>query len=162
MIQHYGDPLFLAFARADVGLAEIPGQATASKIGRWLRELGAWWSDDETPWCGVAMAAWMQQAGIAPPKHYYRAREWLNWGKPIAEPVVGCVGIMGRVGGGHVTLITGKTPDGMLVGIGGNQGNRVCEASFDPQRFLGFRIPPGDRQYRALPVIHADGSESEA
>src|SRR5687768_1344129 len=52
---------WLDIARRDLGLAEVPGAETAPKIKQWLADLGAWWRDDETPWCGVAVGAWMKQ-----------------------------------------------------------------------------------------------------
>jgi uncharacterized protein (TIGR02594 family) len=137
------EPAWLARAREDIGLEEIPGKATAPTIRRWLIEMRAWWTDDETPWCGVAMDAWMRAAGVAPPKSSYRARAWLHWGFPIPlnEPCVGAVAVLGRGGGGHVAIITGRDARGHLVLVGGNQGNRVSEASFDPARVLGLRWP---------------------
>ena len=60
------DPAWLIAARADIGLREVPGKATAPKIAMWLKQLGAWWSGDDVAWCGVATAAWMRTAGVAP------------------------------------------------------------------------------------------------
>lgn len=156
------DPLWLAFAQADLGLREIPGKQTAPKIKQWLIDLRAWWTDDETPWCGTALAAWMTQAGIDPPKAYFRAKSWLDWGLPIQVPRRGCIVVFGRDGGGHVGIVTGKTPDGQLTVLGGNQGDSVSERAFPTSRVLGYRIPRGDRFYADLPIINADGSLSEA
>lgn len=147
------EPMWLRFARADLGLREIPGTGTSAKILRWLIELGAWWRDDETPWCGVACAAWMKQCGIAPPKAYYRAKAWLEWGRAIDKPVLGCVVVFGREGGGHVALAVGTTKEGRIVCIGGNQGNSVSQAAFPIGRVLGYRVPPGERSYDLLPVL---------
>jgi uncharacterized protein (TIGR02594 family) len=137
------EPKWLEAARADLGLAEIPGKATAPKITRWLVQLGAWWNDDETPWCGVAMDAWMRAAGVAPPRAAYRARSWLKWGFPIphSDPVVGAIAVLERGAGGHVTIVAGRDRHGFLMGLGGNQGNRVSIAPFNPARVLGLRWP---------------------
>ena len=156
---------WLTQARKHVGLREIPGAQTAPMIQRWLAQLGAWWRDDETPWCGVAVAAWMRAAGIKPPPHWYRARAWLEFGMPLAEPVVGAVVVFAREGGGHVGLVTGRDNLGRLLVLGGNQGNAVSEAAFDPARVLGYRWPPGNFDLLArlpdtLPVRVATGASS--
>jgi uncharacterized protein (TIGR02594 family) len=90
------DPNWLTIARKYIGVAETPGKETTPIIRRWLIELGAYWQDDETPWCGVACAAWMREAGMPIPKHYYRARAWLDWGVPLDEPLLGCVVVFER------------------------------------------------------------------
>lgn len=161
-ITNQADPLWLRCAAADIGLREIPGVATAPKIAKWLQQLRAWWRDDETPWCGVACAAWMTAAGVTPPKEYFRAKAWLDWGRAIKTPVRGCVVVFGREGGGHVGIVVGETAGGGLAVLGGNQGNAVSVAAFPRSRVLGFRVPAGDQQYAALPRVDVGASRSEA
>jgi uncharacterized protein (TIGR02594 family) len=136
-----GEPQWLEEARKDIGLREIEGADTAPLIRKWLVELGAWWNDDETPWCGTAVAAWMRRSGIQPPKHWYRARGWLDWGHAVSWPVVGAVVVFAREGGGHVGLVAGRDELNRLWVLGGNQGNEVKLSLFDPKRVLGFRVP---------------------
>jgi uncharacterized protein (TIGR02594 family) len=135
------DPHWLVMARMDLGLREIPGPATAPKIRAWLGKLRAWWSDDETPWCGVAVAAWMQQAGLQYPPAYYRAKAWADWGTRLLAPAVGCVVVFARQGGGHVGLVVGLDKTGRLMVLGGNQGNAVSIAPFTVDRVLAYRWP---------------------
>lgn len=138
------EPTWLAAARDDIGLREIPGAPTAPKIAGWLAKLGAWWRDDETPWCGVAVAAWMQAAGIGPlPRHWMRARAWAEWGQPLAYPAHGCVVVFARQGGGHVGLLVGEDAAGNLLILGGNQGDAVNVRAFPRARVLAYRWPPG-------------------
>lgn len=59
------DPAWLQFARSQIGVREIPGAPTAPAIAAWLNRLRAWWTDDETPWCGVFVAACQQRAEAA-------------------------------------------------------------------------------------------------
>lgn len=136
-------PAWLASARRDIGLREIPGAQTAPRIAGWLQQLGAWWRDDETPWCGVAVAAWMRTAGITPPPAWYRAKAWSTWGTPLAAPVPGCVVVFERQGGGHVGLVEAVDQAGRLLVLGGNQGNRVSIAPFDRTRVAAYRWPQG-------------------
>lgn len=135
------EPLWLTIARNYVGVAETPGKETTPVIRRWLIQLGAWWTDDETPWCGTFVGAVMREAAVPIPKHYYRARAWLDWGTALTQPALGCIAVFERRGGGHVGLVVGRNELDNLLVLGGNQGNRVCIASFSPDRVLGYRWP---------------------
>ncbi len=65
---------------------------------------------------------------------------------------------------GHVFFLLGRDANGNLVGIGGNEGNRVSIASFDPKRVLAMvwpasvPIPPSE----PLPVLASTGRLSTA
>lgn len=156
-------PLWLALARADLGLRETPGIKTTPKIARWLIEQRAWWADDETPWCGIALAAWMRAAGHKPPALAMRAKSWATWGQPCS-PVRGAVVVLERKGGGHVALLEGRDTAGRWLLLGGNQGDQVSIAAFTQARVIATRWPsdvplPG---WTALPVAAAPVSTGEA
>lgn len=156
------EPKWLTRARQDLGLQETPGKATTPYIRRWLIELGAWWTDDETPWCGVACAAWLKDSGLEIPKHYYRARAWLDWGRPM-HAVPGAVIVFERGAGGHVGLIVGVDQADRLLVLGGNQGNRVSIAPFTRSRILGIRWPKDSSAVFAhLPLIRTNQAASTA
>lgn len=151
------EPAWLIEARRHVGLREIPGAPTAPTIARWLQGLGAWWRDDETPWCGVAVAAWMQAAGVGPlPKFWMRARAWAEWGQALDRPAHGCVVVFARQGGGHVGLVVGEDAAGNLLVLGGNQGDACNVRAFQRGRVLAYRWPPGREMPRFLQL--AQGS----
>lgn len=157
------EPFWLDAARADIGKRELPGAPTAPFISDWLGALGAWWRDDETPWCGVAVAAWMQRQGIGLPKHWYRAKGWLDWGEPLVAPAVGAVVVFERPGGGHVGLCVARDQAGRLLVLGGNQGNAVTIAPFDMTRVVGYRwprVPDDPTAYTPLPFLVAGGASS--
>lgn len=155
------EPLWLQLARRDLGLRELPGAPTAPRIARWLQQLRAWWADDETPWCGTAMAAWMRAAGVAPPAAWYRAKAWADWGVALAAPVPGAVVVFQRAGGGHVGLVVGRDARWRLMVLGGNQGDQVCIAPFEPARVLAYRWPAGvPWGSAALPVIASAAASS--
>ncbi len=160
------EPNWLTIARKYIGVTEIPGKATAPTIARWLRELRSWWSDDETPWCGTFVAAVLRESGLPVAKHWYRARDWLNWGVKIQRPAPGCVVVYERSGGGHVGFVVGETPSGRLMTLGGNQGNRVSIAPFDRLRVLGYRWPANRAAELAaagpLPAIDSSAASSSS
>jgi uncharacterized protein (TIGR02594 family) len=144
------------------GVREIPGAPTEPRIAGWLRSLRAWWTDDETPWCGVFVAAVMQACGIKLPRHWYRAKGWLDWGERMATPCVGAVVVFERQGGGHVAICVGQDQNGRLMCIGGNQGNAVSVAPFERSRVVGYRWPPGmpPPALALLPMIASTAASS--
>lgn len=100
-------------------------------ILNWLKELKAWWSEDETPWCGVFVAICLKRAGIEYPSAFYRALAYRDDKKELAKPAYGCIATKTRQGGGHVFFVVGKTSSGKIVGYGGNQNNSVSYALFE-------------------------------
>lgn len=146
------EPPWLVSARKYVGLKEIPGAQTEPTISRWLKSLKAWWDEDETPWCGTAVAAWMKESGYSIPRHWYRAMGWLEWGAPLEKPALGCVVVYTRKGGGHVGLAVGVDAAGNIMTLGGNQGNKVSIAPFDPARVVGYRWPMGTGYLPDIPL----------
>lgn len=149
-------PPWVATARGYLGTAEIPGPEHNPTIQQWLIGLRAWWRDDETPWCGAFVARCLQEHEIELPKHWYRARAWLDWGAPLAAPALGAIAVFERgPHTGHVNFIVGRDARGALHGLGGNQGNRVSIAPFAASRVLGYRWPrahPLLDLYTTLPV----------
>jgi uncharacterized protein (TIGR02594 family) len=137
------EPRWLQEARRDIGVREFPGKADSPVIRKWLLDLKAWWTDDATPWCGVAVAHWMLRAGIDRPRHWYRALAWADWGIQLIRPALGAVVVYGRRGGGHVGLVVGVDQRGNILTLGGNQNDAVSIAPFDRSRVVAYRWPPG-------------------
>jgi uncharacterized protein (TIGR02594 family) len=157
------EPAWMTTARNYLGLTEIPGVATAPVIKKWLVGLKAWWTDDETPWCGVFVAQCLHENGVDRPKNWFRALAWLDWGIPISQPMVGCVVVYARKGGGHVGFVVGRDEKGRVLTLGGNQGNRVSIAPFDSTRVVGYRWPvsvPVLNPTAGLPVLASNGQPS--
>lgn len=155
------DPL--SYARTLIGLAEVKGPGSNATILRWLKDLRAWWAEDATPWCGTFVGHVMRHIGKPVPKHWYRAKGWLEWGKPC-QPAAGCVVVLEREGGGHVFLLT-KVSRSFVWGIGGNQGDKVSEAPFDRSRVVGYRWPadePYPTQLAFVQDTHGAVSSNEA
>lgn len=158
------EPLWLTTARSHVGLREIPGPKHNPTIVKWLTKLKAWWTDDETPWCGTFVAHCFDSVNIALPKHWYRAKDWLNWGEKVA-PRLGAVAVFDRAGGGHVGILVGENATQYAV-LGGNQGNAVSIIGVYKYRLLGCRWPSGVARSPviALPrmkaIITGNGNEA--
>jgi uncharacterized protein (TIGR02594 family) len=159
------EPKWMPTARRYIGLQEIVGPKHSSVIVGWLRKLNAWWANDEQPWCGTYVAAVFHEHQVALPKHWYRARAWLDWGDPIPHPVPGCIVVFERGGGGHVAFAVGRDTKGRLICLGGNQGNAVSIAPFTLDRVIGYRWPNeawAQLEYRddGLPLLASNAASS--
>lgn len=156
------EPDWLAVARRDIGQRETLAPNDSPWLRRmWAKLSGSWLLGQ--PWCGGAVASWMQSQGIKYPKDYYRAMSWLDWGIEIDRPEPGAVAVFRRQGGGHVALVVGQDQRGRILCLGGNQGDAVSIAPFDPSRVVGYRWPlefPGSLNYRGLPVYASAAASS--
>ena len=152
------DLAWMIEAKKHIGLKEVSGKAHNPTILNWLKSLGAWWSEDETAWCGAFIAHCLKVAGVKYPKHWYRALDYVNYGSKLTKPAYGCVAIKTRQGGGHVCFVVGRDEKTRkLVCIGGNQSNMVCyalyaESEFQEFRWYGMTDRPADKRY-ILPIM---------
>jgi uncharacterized protein (TIGR02594 family) len=140
-----GDPIWLAKAKEHLGLKEIPGKRHNTTIQSWLAKLGAWWRDDETPWCGVFVAHCLREAGLPVPQHWMRARAYADYGANLRSTHVapGAILVFARQGGGHVGFYVGEDPTYYYV-LGGNQSNSVNVAKIAKARCIAVRWPRGE------------------
>lgn len=137
----------VAQARKYLGLQEVKGVKHNSAILQLTAKAFAahgkksWIHDDETPWCGNFIGGVFAEVGLGHkiPKEFYRAKEWETTGTKLDKAAYGCVVTFTRDGGGHVGLVVGKTSNGMLKVLGGNQSNAVNIMDFDPKRVTAYR-----------------------
>lgn len=143
---------WIAEARKYIGMSEIVGtKAHNQTILGWLRKLGAWWSEDETPWCGTFVGAVLQASNRHVTKHWYRAKAWADSGTKLSRPAYGCLVVFNRSGGGHVGFVVGQDAKGNLMVLGGNQGNKVSIAAFDRSRVVAYVWPSHENGQPSVP-----------
>lgn len=138
-------PRWLALAQQELGVAEIPGAQHNPRVVDYFRRAG--WGqivDDETAWCAAFASAILRDAG-APSPLTVRARDFLNWGFILNSPIPGCIVVLKRgtsQATGHVTFFERFSDDGShILGLGGNQSNKVCRSWFKVSDVLGYRWP---------------------
>lgn len=138
-------PRWLRIAETYTGLSEIRGPKHNSKIIGWLDKLGAWWRNDEAPWCGVFVAHCVQDVGLPYPKMYMRAKAWVDYGSLLRRDRLapGAILVFDRAGGGHVGFYVGEDAGHYFV-LGGNQGNAVNVMKLGKTRLLASRWPKGE------------------
>ena len=139
------EPNWLKIARSYDGLKEIPGPRHNQTIIRWLGKLRAWWSNDETPWCGVFVAHCMQESWLPFPKLYMRAKAWSDYGSLLRRDRLapGAILVFDRAGGGHVGFYVGEDA-GFYYVLGGNQSNAVNVMKLGKSRLVASRWPKGE------------------
>lgn len=145
-------PKYLAIAETFIGLKEVPGKLHNKIILSWWVKMKAWFTDDETPWCGLYIAICLSAAELPYPKAYYRALEWLKYGEgcPLSY---GAIAVMKRAGGGHVAFVAGRTSANLIILLGGNQGNQVKYIAVRLKDIVGFRKPTGMLLDMNVPVF---------
>lgn len=99
--------------------------------------------DDKASWCSSFVNWSLTQVGIAGTNSAL-ARSWLEWGKPLAEPIPGCIAVLTRDDPagwkGHVGFFL-RADDERVYLWGGNQLEEVREHSYPLNTVLGYRWP---------------------
>lgn len=154
-------PPWLLEMRAISGLAEKPGEADEPKILAMRDYIADKFPDmakycsqyhhDSIPWCGLAAAYCMARADIRPPfgatdtDKFLWARSWAEstpFGIELKNPKLGCVVVLTRSGGGHVTFYESTSGDNYKC-RGGNQSDAVNVQSY-PKKDVVALIWPAD------------------
>lgn len=134
-------PSWLIEARKHLGLSEVKGAAHNAEILKMWRDIKRGGiKDDETPWCAAFLGAMLERVGIRSTR-FESAKSYLQWGVTLTNPVVGCVVVFSRDGGGHVGFFLGYDKKGNLLVLGGNQSDGVNVRAFPVERATGYRYP---------------------
>lgn len=158
-------PPWLTWARAEIGTREQVGaQHNARVLEYWrLGQVPLDVNDDETPWCAAFVCAALESVHIRSARTP-RARGFISG--PSLTPCdarIGAIVVLSSdrgAGSGHVGFLTGISLGGIVL-LGGNQGNRVCEAPFSGSKIVSICWPSqgGDwRNYPKAPAVSVKGS----
>ena len=135
------EPVWLIEARKNLGVKETKGKVHTPEVLKYWKDIKRGGiKDDETPWCAAFVGAMLERVGIRSSR-FESAKSYLGWGQLLALPVVGCIVIFTREGGGHVGFVVGRDTKGNLLVLGGNQGDEVNIRSFPVSRVTGYRWP---------------------
>jgi len=157
-------PFWFDIAMCEIGEQEGSGKATNNpRILEYLQQFNhlnkaGLSAKDETAWCGAFVAWCLTQASATSNdfvngRYLAGAKMWLHVGKKLSEPVPGCVTVVYNANaaasttatGWHVGLYLSGGKSGVRL-LGGNQGNKVCVASFLQSKgwsVEGHRWPSG-------------------
>jgi uncharacterized protein (TIGR02594 family) len=175
-------PVWLNTMRAMTGMKEVSGSgdnpeilAMADEIARRYPEMKSYcdqYNHDSIAWCGLMLAYVMAVNGFRPvfgptdTDKFLWAQAWAKWGTKLSVPRVGCVMVLTREGGGHVTLYE-EDAGSSFRGRGGNQSDMVNVASFTDSSIIAMvwpnesPVPPPPLGPESLPMI-SDGDVGAA
>ncbi|WP_220726810.1 NlpC/P60 family protein, partial [Helicobacter cinaedi] len=147
--------LWIAIAKKELGVLEIKGNIHNPRIIEYHSTTGKF-KDDETAWCSSFVNWVMTQAGIKG-TNSAAARSWKDWGQKLDKPAYGCIGVHIKPNGyGHVGFIVGKTENGYLVSLGGNQNDSVKHTAYSKNFFQYFVYPKEYVPNYTLPTLNSN------
>jgi uncharacterized protein (TIGR02594 family) len=123
----------------------------ATEIGRIFPDMRSYcdqFNHDAIPWCGLTVAYTMAKAGIRPPfgdtdtDRFLWARSWGDDPdyQVIKTPRLGCVVVLTRSGGGHVSLYESTSGSNYML-RGGNQSDAIGLNAFPKSNVLALVWP---------------------
>ena len=153
------EPQWLTEMKLITGVSERPGEADEPKILAMADFIGKKFPDmanycaqyrhDATPWCGLAEAYTLARCGIRPPFRAGHDTDCFLWAESfasdpnytkLATPKLGCIAILKRSGGNHVTTFESDKGSSFM-GRGGNQSDAVTLASFPKSNLVAWVWP---------------------
>lgn len=169
VIEHIERPLWLIEALKWIGLHEGVGPSDNPVILDWARaeggDIAKDYSHDSIAWCALFANMVLTKAGLKGTETLWALDFDNAWAWPnvkLAGAAVGAFAPMSRDGGGHIAIVIGRTRDGNLACVGGNQGDQVSIAAFPAKRPRSFRWPLGvtlplSVGFNTLPLVNSFG-----
>jgi uncharacterized protein (TIGR02594 family) len=136
---------YLKIIRNWLGEKEVKGKGINPRFKKAFQKVGTWVTDDDTPWCGIMVAVFLQEAGYTFVKGFERALNWATYGEATNKQV-GAIVVFSRKGGGHVGIIVDISKDGNTLYVaGGNQDDAVTIRAFSINKYppVAYRKPKG-------------------
>lgn len=173
-------PPWLSVMRTLTGTKEVPGPGANPVITGMTDEIARVWADvpgmatychqpawdsDETAWCGVAAGYCVTESGLKPPfgntdttrfgwaDSFRTSPDYIDLG----GPVLGCIVVMKRSGGNHVTFLEEDLGSNVKC-RGGNQSNSVNVSTFAKSGVTGWMWP---KDYPLPPVPRTNVSKGD-
>lgn len=140
-------PPWLDTAIANIGIAEGPGDKVDNPVVLAMAKtcggnIAKTYVHDSIPWCKMFVEYCLAKNGLHGNDTLW-ALDSAKIGTKLSGAAFGAIACKKRTGGGHTFIIGGKDKNGKLVGIGGNQKDRVSRATFDPAEIVSFNWPNG-------------------
>lgn len=131
---------WLKIAEAELGTKEVPGKGNSERVLSYHAVTRLHATEDKIPWCASFVSYCLEKAGVRSTKSA-RALSYEHYGRRLSDPVVGCIAVLKRTGGGHVGFYVGTNLDGKIRLLGGNQSDSVCYANYSPDKVVAYVLP---------------------
>lgn len=166
-------PLWLEAGIGLVGVKEKAGAGNNPEIMKWAEQEGgsieSSYTGDIVPWCALFIGhiltlGGQKGTGTLWALDYASPAKWPA--VKLIGPAVGAIAPMQRSGGGHVICVVGRDQHGNIMGLGGNQSDKVSIIPFPQSRlnkgfwWPGGATPPEQIGFSSLPVVKSDGKVS--
>lgn len=132
-------PKWILIAEHEIGVDEEPGHKQDARILEYHAATTLHAKEDEVPWCSsfinwvFMQLGWFRTMSAA-------AISWTKWGIKLDGYRYGCVCVKKRKGGNHVFFGVGERL-GFVLGLGGNQGNKVGLSWYPKSEIIGYFWP---------------------
>lgn len=134
-----------AMAVAKTFLGKHEGQDAEALSSFFKKSAGQNLDPSDTAWCAAFVNAALGASGQKGTGTLL-ARDFLKFGAETKEPTDGDIVVLSRGDRngwqGHVGFYAGKSANGNIRVLGGNQGNKVSVQEYAADRVLGYRKPP--------------------
>lgn len=159
-----GEPGWIDLAEAELGVSEIAGKAQNSRIAEYHDSVEGFEGKrtENNPWCASFINWVLEEAGYKGAESAW-SHAWKSWGDGLSKPAVGSVAFIdwGKINSkkankGHVGFVVGKTTEGKIVLLGGNQSDKVKYSAFPKKWIHAYRVPAGyvmDPDLYILPTL---------
>lgn len=126
------------------------GSEAVDQLWRDFKMSGNVGKSTSLPWCSALIGGCMERSGISTrlpegtknPISKDSSQYWTQWGTKLDKPVVGAIVVFRwSPNAGHVGFVVGKTANGLLLVLGGNQSDSVCVKAFETDRIVGYYFP---------------------
>lgn len=136
-------PEWLVVAERELGVKRFSKGESNSRITEYHKDTNIAGYDDKAAWCSSFLNWVFQETGFKGTGSAL-ARSWLQWGKPLLEPKLGCVAILEREDPkgwqGHVGLFL-KIENDRVYLLGGNQLDAVRVHHYSLSSVIAYRWP---------------------
>jgi uncharacterized protein (TIGR02594 family) len=144
-------------AKSQIGVKEKTNSNDGVEVEKYLKTTGL---GKGNAWCGAFVNWCLEESGIdgvVPSKtlHPARALSWREFGDKVDNAMYGAIATKSRKGGGHVGFVAGKTKDGKIVILGGNQSDKVKYNVYS-KSVLKYNYPTGQKKRKRLPTLNVE------
>lgn len=128
-------------AKRHLGVKEWPGAKSNPAVEVFFARAGHPGLTDDVAWCAAFVGSCLAECGLQGSGNLM-ARSYVNWGRKVSPQDAGAGDVAviprGKPPQGHVFIVT-DIRDGIVYGIGGNQGDAVSEIKVPVATVIAFR-----------------------